>query len=48
MSISIFQWTLSRNDLLQFAPVAKFRLVLAVKPEPSDTDFGLFTRVAIQ
>ena len=44
MSISIFQWTLSRSDLLQFAPVAKFRLALAVKPVPSDTDFGLFTR----
>ena len=44
MSISIWQWTLSRNDLLQFAPVAKFRLALAIKPVNSDTDFGLFTR----
>ena len=44
MTISIFQWTTSRNELLEFAPVAKFRLALAVTPKHSETDFGLFTR----
>ena len=37
MTISIFQWTTSRNELLEFAPVAKFRLALAVTPNHSET-----------
>ena len=44
MSLSVWQWMLSRHDSFDFVPFIQRRTVLAFRPEQSNIDFGLLTR----
>ena len=44
MSISLWGWYSTRNALFDFVPLIKETFALAIKPQNSKIDFGLFTR----
>lgn len=45
MSISIWNWSPYRDELLDFAHVVGPKFVMVMKPQRSNIDFGFFTRV---